>query len=245
MTRFGYMRMIVFMISMCLSAGNANGLHLKQNVSSAGAAANIRHWRHLAPAGSGKTQINRSRQFDDYDQPFDGKAPAGLNNKSLLNHLPTSLVEASEDDEESSYNTDEELANELASSSEEPPLESQSKPTKQPVFIHRHYNQTSPSKPVKAINRFESPDRTVQRVNTEDDSKAETTSLKQFNNEAEQTTAAAQINSTNLISSLFSHIDKQWNFAEVILIIVISAILNLVTIVGNIMVLISFKMDRS
>lgn len=40
-------------------------------------------------------------------------------------------------------------------------------------------------------------------------------------------------------------IDKQWKFAEFILIIVISAILNLVTIIGNIMVLISFKMDRS
>lgn len=51
--------------------------------------------------------------------------------------------------------------------------------------------------------------------------------------------------SSTLIGSLFSHIDKQWNFAEVILIIVISAILNLVTIIGNIMVLISFKMDRS
>lgn len=51
--------------------------------------------------------------------------------------------------------------------------------------------------------------------------------------------------SSTLIGSLFSHIDKQWNFAEVILVIVISAILNLVTIIGNIMVLISFKMDRS
>lgn len=47
------------------------------------------------------------------------------------------------------------------------------------------------------------------------------------------------------LNSLFSHIDKQWKFAEMILIIVISAILNLVTIIGNIMVLISFKMDRS
>lgn len=49
----------------------------------------------------------------------------------------------------------------------------------------------------------------------------------------------------NWLNSFFSHIDKQWKFAEIILIIVISAILNLVTIVGNIMVLISFKMDRS
>lgn len=47
------------------------------------------------------------------------------------------------------------------------------------------------------------------------------------------------------VISLFSHIDKQWKFAEVIVIIVVSAILNLVTIIGNIMVLISFKMDRS
>lgn len=47
------------------------------------------------------------------------------------------------------------------------------------------------------------------------------------------------------ISTFFSHIDRQWKFAEIILIIVISAILNLVTIIGNIMVLISFKMDRS
>lgn len=51
--------------------------------------------------------------------------------------------------------------------------------------------------------------------------------------------------SGRLLDALFSHIDKQWKFAEIILIIVISAILNLVTIVGNIMVLISFKMDRS
>lgn len=48
-----------------------------------------------------------------------------------------------------------------------------------------------------------------------------------------------------LANSFLSHIDKQWKFAEIILIIAISAILNLVTIVGNIMVLISFKMDRS
>ena len=49
----------------------------------------------------------------------------------------------------------------------------------------------------------------------------------------------------SLFTELLSHIDKQWKFAEVVLIIVISAILNLITIVGNIMVLISFKMDRS
>lgn len=252
LTPFSYMLMIVFMISMCLSAGNANGLYLKQNVSSAAttSSSNIRHWRHLAQPA----QLDRTKQhhpFDDYDQP-DGK-PAGLsNNKSLLNRLPSSVVieAGSEDDEENNYNTDEELANELASSPEEPPLENQTikfgSATKQPVFIHRHHDQTSPAskQPVKATNRFESPDRTVQRVNTEEDSRRleATTSLKQSNN-AEQT--ALEINSTNLISSLFSHIDKQWNFAEVILIIVISAILNLVTIVGNIMVLISFKMDRS
>lgn len=53
-------------------------------------------------------------------------------------------------------------------------------------------------------------------------------------------------NGSAFFGSLFNlHIDKQWKFAEVILIIVISAILNLVTVVGNIMVLISFKMDRS
>lgn len=51
--------------------------------------------------------------------------------------------------------------------------------------------------------------------------------------------------SSSLFGSLFSHIDKQWKFAEIILIIVIAAILNLVTVVGNTMVLISFKMDRS
>lgn len=49
----------------------------------------------------------------------------------------------------------------------------------------------------------------------------------------------------SLLTSFFSHIDKQWKFAEIVLIIAISAILNLVTIIGNIMVLISFKMDRS
>lgn len=49
----------------------------------------------------------------------------------------------------------------------------------------------------------------------------------------------------HLFHSFLSHIDKQWKFAEVVLIIVVSTILNLVTIVGNIMVLISFKMDRS
>lgn len=48
-----------------------------------------------------------------------------------------------------------------------------------------------------------------------------------------------------LISSFFSHIDKQWKFAEIILIIVFSVILDLVTVIGNIMVLISFKMDRT
>lgn len=50
---------------------------------------------------------------------------------------------------------------------------------------------------------------------------------------------------SSFVNSLFSHIDKQWKFAEVIVVIVVSAILNLVTIIGNIMVLISFKMDRS
>lgn len=54
-----------------------------------------------------------------------------------------------------------------------------------------------------------------------------------------------EADSGSIFGSLFSHIDKQWKFAEIILIIVISAILNLVTVVGNIMVLISFKMDRS
>lgn len=58
-------------------------------------------------------------------------------------------------------------------------------------------------------------------------------------------TASGQQEDYLFMGSFFSHIDKQWNFAEVILIIVISTILNLVTIVGNIMVLISFKMDRS
>lgn len=51
--------------------------------------------------------------------------------------------------------------------------------------------------------------------------------------------------SISFLSSILRHIDKQWSFAEVILIIVITATLNLVTIIGNIMVLISFKMDRS
>lgn len=52
-------------------------------------------------------------------------------------------------------------------------------------------------------------------------------------------------NESNMLNSIFLHIDKQWQFAEFIIIIVISVILNLVTIIGNIMVLISFKMDRS
>ena len=60
-----------------------------------------------------------------------------------------------------------------------------------------------------------------------------------------QTLAVVGPHEADLMSSLFSHIDKQWKFAEVILIIVISVILNFVTIIGNIMVLISFKMDRS
>jgi len=51
--------------------------------------------------------------------------------------------------------------------------------------------------------------------------------------------------SDTIMETVFSHIDRQWKFAEVVLIIVFSTILNLVTIIGNIMVLISFKMDRS
>lgn len=64
--------------------------------------------------------------------------------------------------------------------------------------------------------------------------------LHQDQNINQQTTESA-----SFVTSFFSHIDKQWKSAEIVLIIVISAILNLVTIVGNIMVLISFKMDRS
>ena len=48
-----------------------------------------------------------------------------------------------------------------------------------------------------------------------------------------------------MLGSFFSHIDKQFKFAESIVMIVIMAILNLATIVGNIMVMISFTMDRS
>lgn len=51
--------------------------------------------------------------------------------------------------------------------------------------------------------------------------------------------------SASLLVSFLRQIDKQWSVAELILIIIMSTILNLVTIVGNIMVLISFKMDRS
>lgn len=57
--------------------------------------------------------------------------------------------------------------------------------------------------------------------------------------------SASVESSPNFVISFLSHIDKQWKFAEVIVIIVVSAILNLITIIGNIMVLISFKMDRS
>lgn len=46
----------------------------------------------------------------------------------------------------------------------------------------------------------------------------------------------------SLFAWFFSNIDDQW---KVVLLIVIAGILNLVTIIGNIMVLISFKMDRS
>lgn len=68
------------------------------------------------------------------------------------------------------------------------------------------------------------------------------------------TTTTTEINTYNLppeapttsLANLFDYNTLSlYSMSEIILIIVISVTLNLVTIVGNIMVLISFKMDRS
>lgn len=97
-----------------------------------------------------------------------------------------------------------------------------------------------------AVPRYvdQPPDRKPSQQDGQEPRQQQTTesSFPSSNRSAHQGAGEADISS---IESFYLHIDKQWKFAEVILIIVISVILNLVTIIGNIMVLISFKMDRS
>lgn len=242
--RLNHMQMIVFMISMCLSTGNGEPappgeLTYPRNSSSRPAAAASRP-DPGETTGTGTGAGNRlSRQ-----QPFDGSDRRVSSMNRSLNRLPASvatIVGADDGDDEDNYNNEDELANEFV-------LNQFGNQTNQQQQQQQQRNQIQPS---KAISGKGAPDRDGQVAGSAGDEagrrRVAADELVLFdgisgNNNNNNNSSTSQ---TNLISSLFSHIDKQWNFAEVILIIVISAILNLVTIVGNIMVLISFKMDRS